>query len=61
MTITLGWWLVPTFITAAVIGFGLIPSAPSHGWGVGTGIVALFQLLVGVIICLAAWLLWAVL
>lgn len=61
MSITLGWWLVPTLITLATIANLFWPAPAPRGYGdIGNGIVGMFQFLMGCIASLAAWLIWSI-
>lgn len=60
MTITLGWWAIPAFLTVAALLWGVAkPSRPNpYGYGdIGGAIVALF-VIIGLLV---VWLIWAVL
>lgn len=62
MTVTIGWWAIPAAITLAVIVCGLLPRAAPRGYtSVGDSIVGALFLLLGIIISLIAWLIWALL
>jgi hypothetical protein len=56
MTLTLGWWLVPAAITLGVLVWGFWPEErTAYGMDIGGA----FQLLVGIIVVLASWLIWS--
>lgn len=60
MSVTIGWWAVPAIITLVAIGGPLLPDPAPRGYSdIGTGIVGVFQLLIGVVVSLVAWLIWA--
>lgn len=62
MSVHLGWWAVPALITLLAIGQAFAPEPAPRGYGdIGTGIVGMFKLMLGVIVSLVAWLVWAVL
>lgn len=56
LTITLGWWVIPSLITAAMIIWTV--RTPYHGGFYGADVAAIFQLLAAVIITLAAWMIY---
>lgn len=56
MTVHIGWWAIPALITLATLVWGLWPD---RSVGYGTAIVGAFQLMVGIIVSLTAWLIWA--
>lgn len=64
-TVTLGWWAVPlafTVLTATSLWFWSAHQPPVSGLGgIGTGIAEAFIWAAGIIACLVAWLIWAVL
>lgn len=62
MTITIGAWIIPTFITiiAHLCAFGSAPKGRA-GYFDFSGLVLLFYLAVAVIVSLIAWLAWALL
>lgn len=55
-TVTIGWWLVPTVITAATIIYGMTPTRQNY---YGADIAILITILCLIILNLAAWLIWA--
>lgn len=60
MTLTVGWWAIPAAITAAVVIFGLWPAPRPSGYtSLGDSIVGAVELMAGIILALAAWLIWA--
>lgn len=63
VTISLGWWMIPGAMTAALVCFGFTkPPATSSGYGnIDHGLVEAIKMLLGLIACLVAWLIWAVL
>lgn len=62
MTITLGWWVIPAAMTLAFILWGFMPAPPPRGYGnIADGLVVLISMLGGAIVCLIAWLIWALL
>lgn len=56
MTITIGWWAIPTLITMGAFVYGVMPVRPG---GYGADIAAAISMLAAMIITLAAWLIWA--
>ena len=56
MTLTFGWWLVPTAITIGVLIWGYWPEKHTN-YGMDIGGVIMF--LVGIILVLASWLVWS--
>ncbi len=60
MTVTIGWWALPAFVTVASIYFALRESPEPRGkdYGAGAVIGALF-LAGALIVSLVAWLIWA--
>jgi hypothetical protein len=60
LAITFGWWLIPAAITLAVVVYGFWPEPATRGWGdLGSAMVGAFRLMAGIILALAAWLVWA--
>ena len=58
MSVTIGWWALPTVITLAVIAYGFVPERQNY---YGADIIGAVKLLVGLIVALTAWLIWALL
>lgn len=56
MSVTIGWWALPTVITLAVIAYGFVPERQTY---YGADIIGALKLLVGFIIALISWLIWA--
>lgn len=56
MSVTIGWWAIPAAITVAVIVYGLWPSRCPGMYG---DVAGAFLFLVGLCVCLAAWLVWS--
>ena len=56
LTITIGWWLAPAAVT-----FGMVIWAfwPEKNVGYGMDVGGAFKVLVGIIVALAAWLVWS--
>lgn len=62
MTLTVGWWVVPAIIAAAVFVWALRGCADLRGNAYGAnGIIALIYYGTAAIIALCAWLFWALL
>lgn len=60
LTITFGWWLIPAAITLAVAVYAFWPEPAPRGWGdLGSGMAGAFRLMAGIILALAAWLVWS--
>ena len=60
MVIEIGWWAIPAAITAAWLVYGMMPSKAPTGWSsLGDNIVGAFYWLIGLIVVLASWLIWA--
>ena len=62
MTIELGWWALPAAITAVWVIYGTMPSrAPTGFSSLGSDLIEGLHLMIGLIIVLASWLVWALL
>mgnify|MGYP006981847659 CR=1 FL=1 len=58
MSVTIGWWAIPTLITIASFVWAFWPQRTT---GFGADIVGAFQFLASIIVSLAAWLVWSLL
>jgi hypothetical protein len=58
MTISLGWWLIPTVITIILLAVTLYPSRQT---GFGDAIIGAFEFLAALIVILISWLIWSLL
>ena len=60
-TITVGWWILPTLITAIAFYIALreqpTPSGTDYGAG---GVIGLMFVMAAAILSLVSWLVWAV-
>lgn len=56
MSIYIGSWIAPAILTIGVLIYGLWPSKRPGQYG---DIAGAFMFLVGLCICLAAWLVWS--
>lgn len=56
MTVTIGWWAIPTIITLGSIVWAFWPQR-THGFG--ADIVGMIQFMGSVILSLASWLIWS--
>lgn len=63
VTITLGWWAIPAAMTIALVVWAFFPvRTNSTGYGrIGEAMVQVIYLMFGAILCLIAWLIWALL
>ena len=63
MTITIGWWAIPAAMTIALIVWGFLPSkSTAQGYSAaGQATVDAIYMLAGLVACLTAWLIWAML
>jgi uncharacterized membrane protein len=62
MTVTIGWWAVPAFITIAAIYVAIREAPTSSGRDYGaSAFIALAMLMAALIVSLVAWLIWALL
>lgn len=59
MTLTIGWWAIPTIITVLSIGWVLIKGA--NDTSLYGALDSFVQLLGAIIASLIAWLIWALL
>ncbi len=63
MTITIGWWVIPAAITVLGLTLPFVfaprPHHSSYGPDVGSAVIGFAYLCFGVIVSLAAWLIWA--
>ena len=62
MTLTIGAWIVPAFITLAAFTLA-IKKAPSKGgdYDFASGFIALLFVAIAAVVSLIAWLVWALL
>ena len=58
MTLTIGWWAVPAFITFFSCYLAIAKAPDSGSFGLG-GLLALLMLGGALILSLIAWLIWA--
>lgn len=61
MSIAIGWWVVPTFITIAAIYIALREWPEQRGDYDFSPLIGLFYLAAALIVSLVAWLVWAIL
>ena len=59
MTLTIGWWALPTFITIAAIYVALREWPEQRGDYDFSPIIGIFFLAAALIVSLIAWLIWA--
>lgn len=63
VSISLGWWLVPAFVTvAAFVAVRMLGPRMSSRGGVGDVVIGLMELLcycAAAVVSLVAWLVWA--
>lgn len=59
MTITLGWWMLPTALSLALMIYTVLPSKSTYAHGADA--IEAIVLLTGMVVVLAAWLIWALL
>lgn len=60
MSIAIGWWAIPAFVTIAAlyVAFREQPASSGNDYGAGAVIGAMFIML-ALIVSLIAWLIWA--
>ena len=60
MTLTIGWWAVPAFITIAALYMALReqPAPTGRDYGAG-GVIGLMFVMAALVVSLIAWLIWA--
>lgn len=61
MSIAIGWWVMPTFITIAAIYIALREWPEQRGDYDFSPLIGLFYLAAALILSLVAWLVWAIL
>ena len=59
MTLTIGWWAVPAFISIAALYIALREFPEQRGDYDFSPIMGVFYLAVALIVSLIAWLIWA--
>ena len=58
MTLTITWWMIPTFITIVAIGWALLYN--DGATGLGTGMMNLFLLIPALFVSMIVWIIAAI-
>lgn len=62
MSITIGWWAIPAFVTIAAVYIALREAPTSSGNDYGaSAFIGVVMMMAALIISLIAWLIWAIL
>lgn len=62
MSITIGWWAIPAFVTIAAVYIALREAPTSSGSDYGaSAFIAVVMMMAALIVSLIAWLVWAIL
>lgn len=59
MTLDIGWWAIPTIITA--LSFGWVFATGANDTSIGGAVASGIMFLLACVVSLIAWLIWAVL
>lgn len=62
MSITIGWWAIPAFVTIAAVYIALREAPNSSGLEYGaSAFIRVVMMMAALIVSLIAWLIWAIL